>query len=213
LIQVKAKPDNRLGFSALGYIVGKIIEKGVPFFSGLGKPSLDNLKALGAGLATAGAIALYHIDELTPESRKIPEKEKKTCEEITIEDKDIDDTICRLSSEESYELICIGCPHCSLLELKQAARLLSRKKVKRRLWFFTSRHVHNKASKRGIVEMIEKAGAKVIDDTCMVVSPIEEFGVNGVVTNSCKAAHYIPSTCKLPVRLLSLEECIRVAVK
>lgn len=214
LIQTEGGLHGELEFSALGYTVGKISGKCTPLFTGLGKPSLEELKALGAGLAASGPIALYHIEGITPETRRISEEERRMAEKIVIEDRDIRNTIQRLSVEEELDFVCIGCPHCSLSELKRAADLLSGKKVRGKyLWFFTSDYVYKLAARLGYVKSIENSGGCVVRDTCMVVSPIEKLGINGVLTNSCKAAHYIPSTCGLPVRLQSFEDCIRAAVR
>ena len=215
LIQSEEGLRGELEFSALGYTVGKISEKCVPLFTGLGKPSLEELKALGAGLAASGSIALYHIDGATPETQHITEKERRRAEKIVIEDRDLRNTIQHLSVEENLDFVCLGCPHCSLSELKRVADLLSGKKMKedKYLWVFTSDYVYKLAARLGYVKNIENSGGLVVRDTCMVVSPIEKLGINGVLTNSCKAAHYIPSTCGLPVRLQSFEECIRVAVE
>jgi hypothetical protein len=214
LIQTEGGLRGELEFSALGYTVGKISGKCTPLFMGLGKPSLEELKALGAGLAASGSIALYHIDGVTPEAKRISEKERRRCEKIVIEDRDIRNTIRQLSVEEELDFVCLGCPHCSLSELKRAAALLSRKKVERKyLWIFTSDYMYKRAARLGYVKRIENSGGLVVRDTCMVVSPIEKLGINGVLTNSCKAAHYIPSTCGLPVRLQSFEDCIRTAAE
>lgn len=91
--------------------------------------------------------------------------------------------------------------------------MLSGKKVKKRFWIFTSKRVHKEAVKRGYSKAIEKAGGRIVDDTCIVVSPLEELGINGVIVNSCKAAHYIPSTCRLKANLRNFEDCIKVATK
>lgn len=213
VIQIESELHGELAFSALGYTVGKISGECTPLFMGLGKPSLEELKALGAGLATSGSIALYHIDEVTPETQRISEKERRNLEKIDIEEGNVQNTIQHLSVEDKMDFVCIGCPHCSLSELKRAADLLSNKKVKKKLWFCTSDYVYKLAARLGYVKHIENSGGLVVRDTCMVVSPIEKLGINGVLTNSCKAAHYIPSTCGLPVRLQSFEECIRAAVK
>ena len=50
----------------------------------------------------------------------------------------------------------------------------------------------------GLEETIEKAGGKIVSDTCMVVSPIEELFTTTAV-NSGKAAHYLPSFCRQKV--------------
>ena len=64
----------------------------------------------------------------------------------------------------------------------------------------------------GYFAAIEKAGGKVISDTCMVVAPMREMGVQGMATNSCKAAHYVPSTCGVSVTLKGFEECVEAAL-
>jgi hypothetical protein len=212
LIQVRADLANELTFSILGYVVGEIVGDGVPLFEGLGNPTLVQLKALGASLATSGSVALYYAEDVTPEDR-MPRVEKTSLERVQIEDSDLQEALNRISQGGKHDLICIGCPHCSLQELALAASLLSGVKIRRRLWFFTSRYVWKKAKKRGYVKAIEKAGARVVCDTCMVVSPLKELGVSGIVTNSCKAGHYVSSIHDLPVELASFDDCIRLAVR
>ena len=98
-------------------------------------------------------------------------------------------------------------------EVAEIAHRVSGKKLRRELWVFTSKAVCETAKRKGYFATIEKAGGKMISDTCMVVSPMREIGVQGVVTNSCKAAHYIPNTCLVPVALKSLEDCVKAALR
>ena len=213
IIRVEADLEDELGFSLLGYAVGKMLGQGVPLFEELGRPNQEELKALGAGLAASGSVAMYHIANITPESRLIKQKDIHSCEKITIENRELREICSRLSVEDDFNFVCIGCPHCSLSEIKRAAGMLSGKKVRRRFWIFTSRRIHEEAVKHGFSKAIEKAGGRIIADTCMVVSPLEELGINGVMINSCKAAHYIPSTCQLKVNLRNFEDCIEAAIK
>jgi len=213
IIRVEANVRDELRFSILGYTVGKVLGQGVPFFEELRRPDQEELKALGAGLAASGSVAIYHIAKITPENRLITRKDLNNCEKITVENRDLEETLSRLSVEDDFNFVCIGCPHCSLSEIKEAAGMLSGKKVKKRFWIFTSKRVHKEAVKRGYSKAIEKAGGRIVDDTCIVVSPLEELGINGVIVNSCKAAHYIPSTCRLKANLRNFEDCIKVATK
>ena len=57
-------------FGALGFHAGKLVGNRVPFFRGI-RPEPDQLKAIGAAMAATGAVALYHVEETTPEYRKI----------------------------------------------------------------------------------------------------------------------------------------------
>ena len=58
-------------FGALGYHAGKLAGNRIPFFSGI-TPDRDQLKALGAAMAATGAVALYHVEGITPEAVKVP---------------------------------------------------------------------------------------------------------------------------------------------
>ena len=58
-------------YGALGYHTGKLVGNRIPFFSGL-NPDSDRLKALGAAMAATGAVALYHVEGITPEALKVP---------------------------------------------------------------------------------------------------------------------------------------------
>ena len=55
-------------YGALGYLVGARIGSDVPMFKLRAHPSEIELKALGAAMAASGAVALYHINSITPEA-------------------------------------------------------------------------------------------------------------------------------------------------
>jgi hypothetical protein len=66
-------------FGAVGYIVGNTVGGGTPYFKFKNTPSTDQLKWLGAALASSGAVALYHVENTTPESKwalKVIQEEK-----------------------------------------------------------------------------------------------------------------------------------------
>ncbi|ADG13376.1 protein of unknown function DUF521 [Methanocaldococcus infernus ME] len=196
-------------YGALGYLIGKMVKNGIPYFENLYKlkPSLDSLKSLGASMAASGGIALFHAKHLTAEAKVrdvIGEAER-----IEIDDKEIEEAYSSLNSTEDYELICLGCPHCSLEEIKKVANLLKDKKLDRELWVCTSLQVKAIADRMGYTKIIEKAGGKVIKDTCMVVAPIEELGYKSVATNSGKASVYLPSFCKSKVYFSDVEDILK----
>ena len=199
-----------LKYSVLGYNVGDRLGQSVPLFKGLRDPSLEELKALSAGLAASGAVALYHINDVTPEEKAF---RGKMYERIDVDNRNLAETVEKLSAGEMYEHICIGCPHCSLKEIAEITDRVNGRKLRRKLWIFTSSLVCEEAKQRGYFKVIERAGGKVISDTCMVVAPMREMGVQGIVTNSCKAAHYTPNTCKVPATLKSLEECLEAVIE
>ena len=76
------------------------------------------------------------------------------------------------------------------------------------LWVCTSISVKVAADRMGYTETIEKAGGKMVCDTCMVVAPIEELNYKVVGVDSAKAANYVPNMCGLDVVYNDLENLI-----
>jgi predicted aconitase len=211
LLVVEAKLSDPLDYSALGYVAGKLVGSTVPYFRGLGKPTLESLKTMGAALATSGGTALWHGEGVTPEAEKV-----KHCltevEKLTIEEKDVREAREKFQCDVADPITCIGCPHCSLLEVGEAARLCKSMKLKKRLWVFTSRGVYSEAERKGYVKRIEDAGGRVFVDTCMVVAPLKEMGWKEVALNSFKAAQY-SSNMGLKTKLGTAEELFKEALK
>ncbi len=210
LVEVDCELDGISDFGALGYLVGKKIGNAVPFFRGMGKADSDQLKALGASMASSGAVALFHVDGITPEAR-LHDMLAGDAERIVVSS--LGEAYRELNSKAvEIDLVAIGCPHASPAEIEKVAGLLGGRKVRSRLWITTSSVVRDRAKRKGLVERIEKSGANVVADTCMVVSPIHDLGVKTMATNAGKAAFYAPSHCGVDVRFGSLEKCIEAAV-
>ena len=189
VVEVETELTSRLDYSAVGYVTGKILGTMVPYYKGLGKPDLESLKTLGAACATSGGIALWHGEEITPESKAM-NKFTKNLEKIVIEEHDIKEAKEKMSCNVKDPIICLGCPHCSLKELNETAKLVRKNKIKGKVLAFTSNGVYNEAEKLGLVKDIEDSGGFVYVDTCMVVAPLKEMGWTEIATNSFKAAQY-----------------------
>lgn len=201
---------SRTDYGALGYLVGKEVGSGVPYFKLQNKPSLNDLKSLGAALASSGAVALYHVEKVTPEYlTALNDVNIDNLEKISINRSDIDETSQKLSTtSRKPDLICVGCPHASLDEIKFIAEKVVGRKLKTPLWVCTSISIKAAADRMGYTRSIEKAGGKVVCDTCMVVAPIEELGFEVVGVDSAKAANYVPTMCGLNVCYNNLENLI-----
>jgi len=193
LVEVDAKLEDSADFGALGYIVGKQIKNRIPYFKGIKDADTDQLKALGAAMAASGAVALYHVEDLTPEAHLM---ETKGLEKLSVSDKDLNETFSKLSTGKDPDIVILGCPHSSLKEIMTVSRKLEGKKLTKPLWICTSRMVKEAANRMGFTQTIEAAGGKVVADTCMVVSPIEDMGYKTTAVNSGKAANYLPGFCK-----------------
>ena len=195
-------------FGALGYIIGKVVGSGVPYFKLKNTPDNNDLKTLGAALASSGSVALYHMENVTPEYKQADAEEVEDI--MFISEKDIlkirEDLT---TTDREPDLICLGCPHASLEEIKRVANIVHGKTIKNKLWICTSVSVKATADRMGYTKSIEQAGGNVVCDTCMVVAPIEDMGFEVIGVNSAKAANYVPSMCGLDVVYNDVENLIQ----
>ncbi len=192
-------------FGALGYYVGKQIKNKIPYFTGIKNADTNHLKALGAAMAASGAVALYYIQDLTPEANNMHITGLET---IHIGQSAIDESYSVLNTAEEPEIVILGCPHASLAEVEYIVKHLEGKVLKKPLWVCTSKAVKHIADEMGFTKIIETAGGKVVADTCMVVAPIEQMGYKNTGVNSGKAANYLPGFCKQNVVFNNIENLI-----
>jgi predicted aconitase len=207
LVKLEKQLQSEVEFGALGNFLGKILEDKIPIIQGLQNASKDNLKHLGAALASTGMVNMFCHENRGIKFNKI--------EKINVKTKDIKHTIENLTTTSTQEpdLVFVGCPHCSLNEIKQAAELIGSRKVKdgTEFWVCTSRHIKEKARK--YVEKIEKSGGHVLTDTCAVVTWTDKLGIKTIMTNSAKTAYYAPTLNKAETILAPLKECLKTAFK
>ncbi len=206
---IKVNVDTNLtynsDFGALGWYVGKQVKNKIPYFTGIKDANTDQLKALGAAMAASGAVALYHVEGLTPEADLV---EKKGIESITAGSGEIKDTYNKLNTGKEPDIVIFGCPHASLREISHLANRVDGKHLKKPVWICTSRMVKEAAERMGYNEIIAKAGGSIVADTCMVVSPIEKMGYKTTGVNSGKAANYLPGFCKQEVCFANIDDLI-----
>jgi len=190
-------------YGALGFHTGKLVGNRIPYLSGLEAADSDHLKGLGAAMAATGAVALYHVEGVTPEAVKVP-FDLSGLEVITVETDEIE----ALFRHMPVDAVAVGCPHCSPKELEEIARILKGKLVMMPLYVFAAQGVIEKNQRT--VDAIEKSGARVFADTCMVVSPVMEQ-YSAIMVNSGKALAYVPDMCAAVARIGTIEDCVKVA--
>jgi predicted aconitase len=197
-------------FGALGYLVGNTIGGGIPYFKFRTAPNTDQLKWLGAALASSGAVALYHVENVTPESKwALNGIEMDNIEKLSVERNLINETREKLSTtNEKPDLVCLGCPHASLEEIKRVAEFVAGQTLKNMLWVCTSISVKAASDRMGYSDTIKKAGGKIVCDTCVVVAPIEELDYKIVGVDSAKAANYVPNMCGMDVVYSEMENLL-----
>jgi predicted aconitase len=204
VIDVKADLNFNADFGAMGYFVGSAVKNKIPYFRGIKEANTDNLKALGAAMAASGAVALYHVEGMTPEAHLM---DTEGLEVIEFGNEELKETYEKLNTGEEPDVVILGCPHASLREIAEVARRVEGKTLKKPLWICTSRAMKETAERMGLLDVIEKAGGKIVADTCMVVSPIENLFKTTAV-NSGKAAHYLPGFCKQKVVFANINDLL-----
>jgi predicted aconitase len=162
-------------------------------------------------MAASGAVALYHIEGITPEAKA---HTVLADDAVPVIVEDLDEGYEALDgTAQKIDLVWIGCPHASLRELTQVAALLGGRPTRAKLWITTARAVLSEAKIRGLVETIERSGGQVVADACLIGAPVQEMGLSTVATNSAKAAFYLHGHHHLEVRFGPLHRCVEAAVK
>ena len=197
---------------ALGYHVGQIVNDKNPYFKLDTNPGRNNLKTLGAALASSGAVSIYHVENVTPEADFARNHDGfSELEVVDIDKKIIKDSLEGLSTTDRVpDLVCLGCPHASISEIQKVAQLVEGKKLNKDLWICTSKAIKAISKQCGFLDVIEAAGGKIVSDTCMVVAPVEELDYEVIGVNSAKAANYVPNMCKLDVVYDTVENLINL---
>jgi len=200
-------------FGVLGKIVGdKLGEVGkkIPYLTGIPSATVEELKSFCASVATYGGVALFHMENITPEHDKYPKPAQIT---FDITKDDLNKTRSELIDRESeIDFVSIGCPHASIYEIATIAKLLEGKKVKKEFWITTARPTKKIADEAGYSKIIEDAGAKFAADTCCVVAPIKGR-FKGIMVDSAKACYYGRAKNKFKVKIGTIENCIEEAIK
>ncbi len=213
LVRVEEEPENDRDYAALGYHVGRLVGQDVPVITGLKKrPRLEALKAMGAALASSGAVALYHLEGITPECPNREAVLADKYETISYGPKEKAEVLDKFTLGEEPDLVVLGCPHCSLVEMREAALALDGRKLKTDLWICVSGPVYEAARRAGFTSILEKSGATIMRDTCPVLCPTSAKGYRAAMTNSGKMAHYIRGLWNVDSALRTLEDCLKAAV-
>ncbi len=230
LVRNEAELASITDWSCLGFHVGGLVGGGVPVFEPPARrPTLDELDALGAALATSGGVSMFILPGLTPPYGDVASAFDGAAPDVLVaDDDDVGAVYERFSTgaETAIDLVHVGCPHASMEEMRLYAGLLANRRVHAdvELWVTTSRTVRRMAEEAGLIETMESAGAKVISDTCPMschfartVSPDPALGVvpppmRSIVVDSAKQAKYVRDMIRCDTLLTSAEGAIASAV-
>ena len=183
-----------LGFSLLGLFAGKATGDGIPYFRGFAATEED-LKWLGATVASSGSVGMFHLERVTPEWRRARTKELPV---VPVSAGDLAEVRAHYTDGTEADLIALGSPQLSVGELRAIAALVDRAPPRVPVWVFASRAVRDASPEA--VATLERRGGKVLADTCLEVTLLEHRFTT-VATPSGKGAYYLPSLCRQKVIL------------
>lgn len=178
-------------FGALGKLIGQKLEavggRRVPYIRGLSRASLEEMKSFCASLATYGGVALFHMENLTPQANQY----SPPAETIKLSSAELEADYHSLTNagDTPVDFVSLGCPHLSIQEIARIAQLLQGKQVQKEFWITTARPTKQIADQMGYTQIIEASGAKFAVDTCCVVAPIKGR-FRTLVIDSAKACYY-----------------------
>ena len=215
-------------WSVLGDWIGKQVRPDwnvpwgpMPFIQGLPKKaSFARKKALTAAAANYGTPMLWAegLSADPPLARdgdvwRAPEAGWQG--ELVFTEQDLNARYADLAPQGLVDLVVIGCPQASLEEIRITAAAvrshaeMGAKIPDQRLWVFTSGENYQLAVADGSVEMLEQAGAVLLQDTCPEVTPYNRNHYNHLLTNSLKAEHYLTSGLnRLPTSVMPIVDCV-----
>ena len=210
---------NDLFYHLLGHYIGSHCGGRVPAIAGLADDcNLDDLKAISAAGSSSGSVPLFHAVGITPEAATLEQAfhGEDITEVVQISMADLRQARAELGENSPRPLagIALGTPHFSLTEFDRLVGLLDGRSIAPGLacYLTTSRHVHAQAQEKGWIEPLERAGIRIITDTCTYFSPAVN-GLRGkIMTNSAKWAYYAPGMLPVEVLIGSLAECVESAV-
>ena len=195
----------------LGSAIGMKVMEDVPYIIGLDKfigTELDEntrgyLKDFGAATASNGAVGLYHIDNLTPEAKKLGHSLiKKDAKEYVIDDEELERVyhsypIMWKKKEKEGNLVFIGCPHLTFKQINDwtdkivaGLKETGRKKVKVRTIMTTAPDVLTKFKKTPKYEELLATGVKVSSICPLMYTNNPLTKVRRIMTSSNKLRTY-----------------------
>jgi predicted aconitase len=112
------------------------------------------------------------------------------------------------SAGDALDCIALGSPHFSEAEFAALRALATGQRFRIPVYVCTRRDLVRALD----LSDLEAAGAVIVADTCVVVTPILPEGRGVLMTNSGKFAHYGPANLGYDVVYGSLADCVASAV-
>lgn len=223
LVEVRDQPRETSDWGALGCLVGRQVSDywRVPVLDGVQvRPSPDQLKQLGASLASYGSLAMFHLVGITPEARTRAEAfgGGEPRERIVVEPGDLRRAYQSfVPAKDAADVVVFSAPQLSVWELRDLGRRLDGRRVHDSTVLLATTSYQNRAAaeRLGYGDLIRTAGGRLLAGACFyLLTPrelAERHGWRTIVTDSAKLANIIAGYGYNPV-FRPTDVCIEAAV-
>ncbi len=217
--RVTEQPNGLTDWGVLGAVAGRMAGSywEVPAIEGLERVTTsDEMKHMGAAMASWGSTPLFHLIGITPEAPTLASvgADKLAAEEIGKAELDALRSTFGGKGDQ-VDVVVFAAPQLSIVEMQKVADLSAGQQFKCPVIVCTSSQVYPDAARAGLVATIEGAGGKVLQGTCFYQQYAREIGeANGwkrLLSNSVKIVNILGGYGYQPA-LASMEDCVASAV-
>ncbi len=222
-VELKAELEDLADWGAVGKLVGEAHQSyfAVPVFHGYRRsPTADELKHLGAALASYGSMGMFHFVGVTPEAPTVEAAlgGKAPAERVVIANADIERVYAgyRMGDGDARLVVFSG-PQQSLFEMKHLAALFAGRKIANGSSVFvtTNGAVLAQAQHLGYAKVLENAGVTLLEGVCFYIlqnlSPMREANKwTNMVSNSAKIVNIIGAH-RFNTILRRSADCVEIA--
>ncbi|MEK6246062.1 MAG: aconitase X catalytic domain-containing protein [Pseudomonadota bacterium] len=176
-VELKAPLHDLADWGAAGKLVGESHQNyyAVPVFHGYHRtPTADELKHLGAALASYGSMAMFHFVGVTPEAQSVEVAlgGGVSPESLSITDEDLKKIYSAYSlGDRDARLVVFSGPQQSLFEMKHLASLFKDRKIKSGTTCIVTTNSAILAQCRdlGYAKTLEDAGVTILEGVCFYI--------------------------------------------
>ena len=223
VVEVDADIEDFAEWGALAKTVGEAHQSyfEVPIFNGIRRtPTADELKHLGASLASYGSMAMYHMVGVTPEASTLAAALGGNAprETVRVAQADIDRVFASYNNPDgTCNFVVFSGPQLSLLEIKRIAELFDGRRVHpgTTVLLTTSNGVLSAARALGFAQTLEQAGVTLLEGVCVYIlqnlsAMRVRNGWTNMISNSAKIVNTITAH-KFNTILRRTHDCVEIA--
>jgi hypothetical protein len=210
-----------LEWDVFGFAVGCEVRTAVPVLTGTAKPTTTQYQKLNSAIHTGGAVEMYHIPGSTPEAPTVEFAfgGKKPQREALIGERELRAAYEYLNYHDSddVDMVFLGCPHLSLVDIMKTVRKLEGKSVKIPMWVMTNPWLYPAAREMGYVKALADSGVTLMSGACFAAMGAVPEGVRSIAVDTAKQANYVTGCYPeagghLQVCYGTTDECIDAAL-